>query len=715
MVSWLLEKPGRLYVVATLLPLAAFAVLLLGGAVRAVCRPCRDTNGFARFVYFFLGGHRPLKAGAYLATGAIAFSAVLALGGLVRFLSDAETLQADPLRMESRWAEHMPWAQVGPAGADQEVTLELGYRVDHLTPVMFAMVAFVATWIFVFSLGYMRDETTEEHEDHEAHVTRPGRFGRFFLYLSLFTFSMLNLVIADNLFQVFVSWELVGVCSFFLIGFYHERNSAAFAANKAFIVNRVGDARFLIGLAVIWTYFGTFKIQQIIMQLASDGPPMPHGLFVVAGIGIFLGCVGKSAQFPLHTWLPDAMEGPTPVSALIHAATMVAAGVYLVGRCFPMFSPEVRLVIAYTGAITLFLAATIALVQTDIKRVLAYSTVSQLGFMMLALGVGGWVAGLLHLLTHAFCKALLLLGSGSVILGCPHEQDLTRMGGLRRRMPVTAYTMLVGVLAIAGAALFSGWYSKDLILSNAIGFGLHDPRHIALFIAPLVTAGMTAFYMFRLWFLAFAGEPRSEAAEHAHESPLVMTLPLVVLAVFSVCVAWGWPLWDPHASYLGHLLEEARPGMAHGLDFEDSTHSAGWLALAAAAAGFGIAVLMYGVRAIDPAAVKAKAGALYGFLREKWYFDELYDVVFVRPAVALGYGTARFDKRAAPAEQAEAADRMVNVSSLDGVLNAVGLGTLSVGRRLRQVQSGLIRGYITALLLAAVALCGLIVLVYVGL
>jgi NADH-quinone oxidoreductase subunit L len=365
--------------------------------------------------------------------------------------------------------------------------------------------------------------------------------------------------------------------------------------------------------------------------------------------------------------------------------------------------------------VTLFLAATIALVQTDIKRVLAYSTVSQLGFMMLALGVGGWVAGLLHLLTHAFFKALLFLGSGSVIYRCHHEQDLTRMGGLRRRMPVTAYTMLVGVLAIAGTPLFSGWYSKDLILSNAMGFGLRNTQHVALFVVPLVTAGLTAFYMFRLWFLAFAGEARGEAAGHAHESPVVMTLPLVVLAVFSVCVAWGWPLWDPHASYLGHLLEEARPGMAHGLDIEDTTHSAGWLALAAAAAGFGVAVLMYGVRAVDPAAVKARAGELYAFLRDKWYFDELYDAVFVRPAVALGYGTARFDKRAAPPEQAEAADRTVNVSSLDGVLNAVGLGTLSVGRRLRQVQSGLIRGYVTALLLAAVALCGLIVLVYVGL
>jgi len=711
MISWLLATPGRLYVVATLLPLAACALLLVGGCLRGVCRPYRETNSFARFVFYFLGGHRPLRSGACLATAIMALSAGLAIFGLVRFPDEYQSLS--PLEMHQHWAESTIWAKVETSGATA-MALEVGYRVDHLTALMFAMVAFVSTMIFVFSIGYMADETEELYEDHEAHTTRPGRFGRFFLYLSLFCFSMLNLVIADNLFQVFISWELVGVCSFFLIGFYHERPSAAFAANKAFIVNRVGDAGFLIGLAIIWSQFGTFNIERIISDLAGGDAPISHGLLVAAGLGLFLGCVGKSAQFPLHTWLPDAMEGPTPVSALIHAATMVAAGVYLVGRCYPIFTPEVRLIIAYTGGITLFLAATIALVQTDIKRVLAYSTVSQLGFMMLALGVGGWVAGLLHLLTHAFFKALLFLGSGSVILGCHHEQDLMNMGGLRRRMPITAYTMLVGVLAISGAPFLSGWYSKDMILSNAMGFGLQNREHIVLFILPILTAGMTAFYMFRLWFLAFAGEPRGLEAEHAHESPAVMTVPLVVLAVLSVCIAWGWPLWDPHASYLGHLLEKALPGPAHGLAVDDSTHSSGWLALVVAASGFGLALLMYGTRTIDPAVWKARAGALYAFLREKWHFDELYDAVFVRPAVALGYGTARFDKRAVPAEHAEVADRTVNVSSLDGMLNALGLGTMSFGNRLRGTQSGLIRRYVTVLMAAAVALVAVLVVVYIG-
>ena len=381
MVSWLLASPGRMYVVATMLPLAAFVFLLIGGGVRALCRPAKDADPAARFLYFLLGGHRPIRLGAYLATAAMAASAVIALVSLAKYLGDAEHLS--PLDVEHRWAERSAWAAVGDRSIDADrpaTVIELGYRIDHLSAILFAMVTVVGTCIFVFSLGYMRDELEVEHEDHDAHVTRPGRFGRFFLFLSLFCFSMLNLLIADNLFQIFVSWELVGVCSFFLIGFYFERTSASNAANKAFLMNRVGDAGFLVGLCHAWAHFGTFNIEDIARDLAAGQATIPADLLTVMGLGIFLGCVGKSAQFPLHTWLPDAMEGPTPVSALIHAATMVAAGVYLVGRAYPLFTADVRLVIAYTGAATLFLGATIALVQTDIKRVLAYSTVSQLGY-----------------------------------------------------------------------------------------------------------------------------------------------------------------------------------------------------------------------------------------------------------------------------------------------------------------------------------------------
>src|SRR5437763_747511 len=273
---------------------------------------------------------------------------------------------------------------------------------------------------------------------------------------------------------------------------------------------------------------------------------MPYWLLVAGCLGIFLGCVGKSAQFPLHVWLPDAMEGPTPVSALIHAATMVAAGVYLVGRCFPLFTSEALLVIAYTGGITLFVAATIAIVMRDIKKVLAYSTVSQLGYMMLALGIGGWVAGLFHLFTHAFFKALLFLGSGSVIYGCHHEQEMTKMGGLFPKMKVTALTMLVGCLAIAGTPLFSGWYSKDAVVASALGYSLVYQEHSLLFVLPLLTAGITTFYMFRMWFLTFTGKPRDpHVYDNAHESPRTMTVPLILLAVCSAGIAWGWPVWDP--------------------------------------------------------------------------------------------------------------------------------------------------------------------------
>ena len=819
--NWFLDNPGRLYVVATLLPLAAFALLLLGGLIRTLARPYRDTDGTARFFYWLFGGDKPLKAGAYTAVGAIGLAAGLSLVGLVRFLQESEQYRDQPAVMEARWAERGEWARVGTLAPKEDprpaLALEIGYRIDHLTAVMFAMVCCVSTCIFVFSLGYVRDETDETVEDHEvvvpphsdlteghaesevpepthpvrvptpppephgpAHLHRRGRFGRFFLFLSLFCFSMLNLLIADNFFQVFISWELVGVCSFFLIGFYYERNSASVAANKAFIVNRVGDAGFLIGLALVWAYFGTFNFQEAFAKLRTppvdsdmrgvapdlagtvlrgdrfpnepdsiqlspnganvllfpahwhaqdlragqvqsrehptddgehDFTAFPYYLWVIAGLGIFLGCVGKSAQFPLHTWLPDAMEGPTPVSALIHAATMVAAGVYLVGRCYPFFAPEVLLTIAYTGAITLFLAATIALVMADIKRVLAYSTVSQLGYMMLALGVGGWVAGLLHLLTHAFFKALLFLCAGSVIFGCHHEQDLRKMGGLGRKMRITSITMLIGVLAIAGTPLFSGWYSKDRILGSTLGYGMVHGNHMILFVLPLLTAGLTAFYMFRLWFLAFAGKPRDEHVyEHARESPAVMTVPLVILAACSVGIAWGWPLWDPEASYLGHLLHEGQPAAvtaqfaAEHVQAEEHHGLAGILALLAAAVGFAVAAGFYYLRKWDAERVRAALPGIYQFLTHKWYFDELYRALFVRPVVRLAFAVGAFDKRPPSPGEPEIADTRVDPRTVDGFLSALGLLLYALGLRLRALQSGLIRRYVLVLVLTAVVM-----------
>ncbi|MBN9119449.1 MAG: NADH-quinone oxidoreductase subunit L [Planctomycetes bacterium] len=785
-------------------------------------------------------------------------SAVVGVTGLVLLLNDHTT----GAERAARWGERVDWLRLGPLDSAAPPTwekqreadpsrptpptalaLELGYKIDHLTAVVFAMVTVIGTLIFVFSLGYMKDETQEKVEDHEvdeqtparrgpgtthhdahasgaaghppadhaptehehAHFARRGRFGRFFLYLSLFCFSMLNLVIADNLFQVFVSWELVGVCSFFLIGFYYERPSAGRAANKAFIVNRVGDAGFLIGILIAWTYLGTLNFEEMNRRVRSPAadshgklalaeqfvrvnpveqkgrpgkpqfalPPkddptpgsylalfplaweepthydgirygghrggkvsapatttytdfgaIPYYLFVVMGVGIFLGCAGKSAQVPFQTWLPDAMEGPTPVSALIHAATMVAAGVYLVGRCHPLFAPEVLLTVAYIGAATLFISATIALVQTDIKRVLAYSTCSQLGFMMLALGIGGWVAGLLHLVTHAFFKALLFLCSGSVINGCHHEQDLRKMGGLRSKMPLTALTMLVGVLAISGAPLLSGWYSKDMILSAALAYASVHPAHALLFVLPVVTAGLTAYYMFRLWFLAFTGPARDPHVHaRAHESPAVMTLPLVVLAAFSVCVAWGWPLWSADASALGHVLEKARPASV-GADFiaehakEHDVHLvAGLGALAVSLVGAGVAFAVFYRKRPAPAPTKDTGPAWYRFLLHKWYFDEAYDAALVGPTVALAHAAAAADKRSTetgdarplpPDGGAEPASRRFDVFTLDGLLNTIGQAAGALGGLLRGAQTGRVRTYVAVLALTAVVMLGML-------
>ncbi len=451
---------------------------------------------------------------------------------------------------------------------------------------------------------------------------------------------------------------------------------------------------------------------------------IPYILLTVAGIGIFIGCMGKSAQFPLHVWLPDAMEGPTPVSALIHAATMVAAGVYLVGRVFPLFTPEARLVIAYVGGITLFVAATVAIVMNDIKKVLAYSTVSQLGYMMLALGIGGWVAGLLHLLTHAFFKALLFLCSGSVIYGCHHEQDMRKMGGLLKKMPITAFTMLVGVLAISGTPLFSGWYSKDAIIAQGFAFSAIHKQHLLLLILPLVTAGITCFYMFRMWILTFIDKPKDEHVyEHATEPPKLMTVPLILLAIFSVCVAWGWPLFDAEASYAGEVLKTARP-LAVVADFgsverllEDPSSwvhpVAGLVAFAAAALGVLFALLVYFYKVMDAAETKEQFGFLYRLFERKWYFDELYSVLLVRPALVVahwcrnadGKGIDRLiDSIARLAVRTSKAGGQFDKGVVDGFVNVLADVTIRTGSRLRRIQTGSLRSYILFLILATVAI-----------
>ena len=668
--------------------------------------------------------------------------------------------------------------------------ISLDYYIDSLTLVMFTMVTFIATCIHLFAMGYMSEELTEEYVDHNAHLSnghhvhRPGRFYRFFAFLSLFCFSMLGLVLAGNIFQVFIFWELVGICSFLLIGFYTERKSASNAANKAFIMNRVGDFGFLIGLMVVWTFFGTFRfgetvdekgtvVQAGLFQLiqrdetgnvvrdAESGEviigahdaaltpgnsrkTIPYALLVVAGLGVFAGCVGKSAQFPLQTWLPDAMEGPTPVSALVHSATMVAAGVYLVGRFYPMFVQEVLLTIAYVGCITLFMAATIAVVATDIKKVLAYSTISQLGYMMLGLGVFGWGAGLFHLVTHAFFKSLMFLCSGSVIYGCHHEQEMPKMGGLWRKMPITAFTMLIGVIAISGLAIpglvswstifaFSGFFSKDAVVATSLAFVKANPSHFLLFLMPLLTAGITAFYMFRLWFYTFAGQPRDHHVyDHCHESPLIMTIPLMVLSVLAAFCAIGGEqgklylmLTGDQPAHVAHGVAAAAGGITlPGHDAIHAVHNqAGTLALIAAVSGTLIAWVLYGTNMVNVAEMKRQLAGLHGFLANKWHFDELYDGLFMQPAHIVGKFCSWIDRTVFDGIIHGSAkvvllvskwDRLFDENLVDGFVNLLGTSTFAVGRSLRVVQTGRLRQYVMFIVVGVVALFAILFTTFPG-
>ena len=536
---------------------------------------------FAFLVFFGSSLGKPRSG--WIATLAIGASTVLSTIVMVNWLG----LSADQRAVLTENAYRFYWADLG------DMPLTLGVKMDSLTVIMFFMVGFVSTWIHVFSIGYMAG--------HSDEIDGQSKYHRFFAYLSLFCFSMLGLVISSSLLFLFIFWELVGLCSYLLIGFYFHKKSASDAGLKAFVVNRVGDFGFLIGLMMVVFYLGEVDLEK---AAAAFGDQYYHGgelfagkfwgiaLATWMGMCLFCGAIGKSAQFPLHVWLPDAMEGPTPVSALIHAATMVAAGVYLVARIFRLLTPEAQMFIAVIGCITLTMTALIAIVQTDIKRVLAYSTLSQLGYMVFGMGVGAWIAALFHLMTHAFFKALMFLCSGQVIEGCHHEQDIRNMGGLRKKMPATCWTFFVGVIAIAGVGIpgtaigIGGFFSKDEILAVAYhrSYGWNEaPEHHAaatlpgggvirlasdeaghgdevhageayhsghgaavtparkfgqlkalpkwLFWLPIIIAYITPFYMMRCWWLTFMGKPRNKHVyEHAHETPM-MWVPLVVLAV----------------------------------------------------------------------------------------------------------------------------------------------------------------------------------------
>ena len=583
-------------------------------------------------------------------------------------------------------------------------SLQMGYRVDPLGAVMLSLVTTIALLVMVYSDGYMAHD--------KGYV-------RFFTYLALFSSSMLGLVISPNLLEIYVFWELVGMCSYLLVGFWYDRDGAANAAQKAFVVNRVGDFGLLLGILGLFWATGSFGFEDIglrLQQSVAEGR-VSEAVAVILCLLVFMGPMAKSAQFPLHVWLPDAMEGPTPISALIHAATMVAAGVFLVARLQPVYAayPQVQLVIAVIGTITLFLGATIALTQQDLKKGLAYSTVSQLGYMMLAMGCGAPIAGMFHLVTHAFFKAMLFLGSGSVIHAMEevvgHEpvlaQDMRLMGGLRRFMPVTAITFLIGCIAIAGIPPLAGFWSKDEILGQAFSsFPL-------LWAAGFLTAGMTAFYMFRLYFLTFEGDFRgndqalrasllaaagkdmsdghseghdSHHRQHPHESAWQMTTPLLILAVPSVLIGLLGTPWN--SRFAMALDPEEAVEMAHHFSWSEFLPLAG-ASVAISVAGIALAFAAYSLHRIDLGqAVAARFPAVNAFLANKWYLDDLNDKIFVQ-------GSRRLAKQVLD----------VDSKVVDGVVNLTGLLTLGSGEGLKYLETGRAQFY------ALIVFAGVILLV----
>ncbi|HYJ12991.1 MAG TPA: NADH-quinone oxidoreductase subunit L [Thermomicrobiales bacterium] len=563
-----------------------------------------------------------------------------------------------------------------PAG-DFNVVVTL--YADQLTAIMLIVVSTVGLLVHVYSVGYM-------HGD-------PG-FYRFFSYLPLFVFSMLMLVLADNLLVLFVFWEAVGLCSYLLIGYYFRRRSAGNAAKKAFIVNRVGDLGFGLGVMLTFWTFGTIDLHgpEGIIERAYEYQALgiAGGTMTLIGILLFIGACGKSAQFPLHVWLPDAMEGPTPVSALIHAATMVTAGIYMVARTYTIFiSSETAMdFVAIIGIFTAFMAATIALTQNDIKRIVAYSTLSQLGYMAFALGTGAWVAAIFHLMTHAFFKGLLFLGCGSVIHGMHEEQDIQKMGGLRKHMPLTFWTFLIGATANAGLFPLAGFWSKDEVL---VGAWISDsPLGKPITIIGFVAAFLTALYMFRLVFLVFFGKERFDAAHlHPHESGPWMTIPLVLLAIASIFSGWvGFPPEDGwFQNFLHHSFEHIHP---HHVSSE-MTWTFGIVSTVVAVSGLVVAWLTYHRGIISNVALGERFPHVYQFLLNKWYFDELYQKVIVNPLKSAAVFLWK----------------VVDIGVIDATVNGVATGIAATSQRLRTVQTGLVANYALAIALGMVLLVGI--------
>lgn len=637
---------------------------------------------------------------------------------------------------DARFVKEFVWIDMGTTSLFGKLSVSLGIMIDNLTLIMLFVVCLISTLVHFFSIEYMKGDK---------------RFSRYFAYLGVFTFSMLGIVFTHNMLMMYIFWELVGISSYLLIGFWYEKQSASDASKKAFLVNRVGDIGMLAGILLLFTTYHTFTFDTIFEQISLGHLPFNSGFWLtVTGILLFCGAIGKSAQFPLHVWLPDAMEGPTPVSALIHAATMVAAGVYLTVRIFPLLTGDALLFIAVIGALSSFIPATIALTQNDIKKVLAYSTISQLGYMVMALGVGAYAYGFFHLVTHAFFKAGLFLGSGSVIYAMHHEQDIRQMGGLKKKLPITYTTFLIFSLAISGIPLTSGFLSKDGILASAYAFGGLTGYKIFA-VTGFLVALMTAFYMFRLLFLTFHGEPRNQHKfDHAHESPAVMTTPLIILAILSVFAFYtmnpidggkGWVLssWvktpksvvpqDLRYSFMRSTpveeTKEAAPAVEkpvveniiHSEEYTEALHHAHMpamgLSLLVALLGILTAYLFYMKRIIDVDKLADKIKPLYLFSLNKWYFDELYHATFVALTMGLSKVLAWFDAKVVDGivNGSATLTRGVSVISngfdkyvVDGLVNLTAILSGLFGIFVRKIQTGKVQTYIVMVIFSLIVM-----------
>jgi NADH-quinone oxidoreductase subunit L len=560
-----------------------------------------------------------------------------------------------------------PWIYAGPFHAD------IALRLDALSAVMVMVVSGVGAFIHLYSAGYMAHDTD---------------YARYFSYMNLFAFSMLVLVLASNLLMMFVGWEGVGLCSYLLIGFWYSNPQFAYNGRKAFVVNRIGDAGFLLGIFTLVAALGARGVWTLdFAGLHANAHLLSPAIATTVAILLFVGATGKSAQIPLYVWLPDAMVGPTPVSALIHAATMVTAGVYMVARLSFLYTmaPVAMALVATVGALTAFFAATIALVQPDIKRVLAYSTISQLGYMFLGVGVGAFTAGIFHLMTHAFFKGLLFLCAGSVMHALDGEQDMNRMGALRNKLPITYATMLVATLAISALPPFSGFFSKDLILEAAL-----DSGHTVLWALGVITAALTSFYMFRLIFMTFHGRSRVEAAKapHVHESPPVMTIPLVVLAVLSVIGGWvGMPkgvLWgEAFSRFLAPVTGAFHPAVEAAPALLTSA------SLGAAVAGIVVAWLFYIANPELPQKLADQLTAAYHVLFNKYYVDQFYNFIVTRPLFWVA---------------TVALNRVIDSFAIEGVVNGTGLTVETGGELARRTETGNVQQYAFVYVLGVIAI-----------